>query len=66
MATLRRLAQFCGLAPGVKLEEEPLFLSLEPTSDAERRAWLRMRIDRLDAATLALLFPALERLLEAR
>jgi transcriptional regulator with XRE-family HTH domain len=65
-ATVQKLAQFCGLPRGVDLESEPLFLSLQPVNDPERRSWLHTQIDRLDTGTLTLLFPALERLLEER
>jgi len=51
------------LSPEVDLEKTPLFLSPVPVSLAQRREWLKTRIERLPAEQLMELFPALQRLL---
>jgi len=56
------LAAKFALAPEVNLEETPLFLSPVPVSLAQRREWLKTRVDRLPAEQLTALFPALQRL----
>jgi transcriptional regulator with XRE-family HTH domain len=62
-APLDKLAIRLGLRRGEDLETTPLFLSMEPISASQRRAWLHERIDALSDRTLAELFPALKRLL---
>jgi hypothetical protein len=47
----------------VDLERDPLFLSPYPLTERDQRRWLREQIDRLDAETLRVLFPAFKRLL---
>jgi transcriptional regulator with XRE-family HTH domain len=61
----KRLRQICdlfGIADTAELTTQPLFLSRTPVAAGARKAWLKTRIDHLDARTLGTLFPALERL----
>lgn len=53
-----------GIPPGKDLKKDPLFLSLSPIGDSERRQWLLKQIEGLERNTLIELFPALERLLK--
>jgi len=57
------LISYFGLPNEIDLELDALFLYPGPISDVQRRTWLRERIERIDATTLRILFPALERLL---
>lgn len=58
------LAKFFGIPPNMDIRTEPIFLSLEPMTDTERKKWLEERIKQLDTIMLNKLFPALERLLK--
>lgn len=62
--TLVALSRHFGLRSD--LAADPVFLSLAPVSVSARKAWLRHRIEALNAEELAALFPALERLLGDR
>jgi hypothetical protein len=57
------LLAYLSLPATTDLSEDPLFLSLDPVSSAERRDALRRSLDRLDDTTLNELYPALKRLL---
>jgi len=56
------LCHFFGLSSGTNLETDPIFLSVDPVGDRQRREWLKKRIDELKLADLQDLYPALERL----
>ena len=60
---LDALRRFFGLASDTDLRTDPLFLSLTPISDLERRAWLIRRIEEADPETLEEYFPTFRRLL---
>lgn len=60
-----RLKEFFCIPAQIDLQRSPIFLSEEPVSDRQRRAWLQSRLERLDARLLRDLFPALSRLLES-
>lgn len=47
----------------IDLESEPLFLSLDPLTEIQKKSWLHQRIDELDSDQLHDFFPALQRLL---
>jgi transcriptional regulator with XRE-family HTH domain len=57
------LRRYFGLPADIDLKDEPLFLSLSPIGDKQRREWLCAQIHQLRPETLRRLFPALERLL---
>jgi transcriptional regulator with XRE-family HTH domain len=65
-ASLSQLVSEFGLPSGTNLEEDPVFLSIEPVSLIERREWINKRINVLSSDELRELFPALRRLLEER
>lgn len=58
------LCKYFGLPPDVDLETKPIFLTLSPLTDRQRRIWLRERINKVSATKLQALFPALELLLK--
>lgn len=60
--SLSGMAGFFGVTLA-SLLSDALFLSLEPVGDRDRREWLHAHVDKLDAAWLQKLFPALERLM---
>ncbi len=62
---LGALRRYFGLS-GVELRIDPIFLSPVPTGKAEQKAWLLEQVDRIDAAKLEELYPALRRLLGGR
>jgi transcriptional regulator with XRE-family HTH domain len=62
-SNLEGFARYFGISANVDLRTTPIFLSMLPVGDLERKAWLRERILEIDATTLAELFPALQRLL---
>ena len=62
---LDALRRYFGLS-GIELRTDPIFLSPVPTGKAEQKAWLCEQIDRIDAAKLEQLYPALQRLLGGR
>jgi transcriptional regulator with XRE-family HTH domain len=57
------LASHFGLQSELELTNAPLFLSLLPVSENDRKRWLRSAVDELDHRRLNELFPALHRLL---
>ena len=57
------LASYFGLSSESELANTPLFLSLLPVSESDRKRWLRSAIDDLDHRDLNDLFPALFKLL---
>ena len=57
------LARYFGLSSETELVSEPIFLSLLPVSESDRKRWLRSAIDDLDHRSLNDLFPALFKLL---
>lgn len=59
-----KLHQVFGLPSGINLENDPLFLSLEPVGTLEQRNWLHEHIDSIDNKTLRDFFPALKKLLD--
>jgi len=65
-ANLDKLRSYFGLPEGTDLRTEPIYASTAPVGEAEQKAWLHERINRLDADALRDLFPALERLLSER
>jgi transcriptional regulator with XRE-family HTH domain len=65
-ASLSLLVSEFGLPSGTNLEEDPVFLSVEPVSVIERKQWLNKRVNALPSGELRELFPALRRLLEER
>jgi transcriptional regulator with XRE-family HTH domain len=65
-ASLRQLVSEFGLPSETDLLEDPIFLSVEPISEKERRQWLNAQINELPPEELKDLFPALRRLLEPR
>jgi len=58
------LAIYFGLSSETELTSEPLFLSLLPVSENDKKRWLRSAIDDLNLRDLNNLFPALFKLLE--
>jgi transcriptional regulator with XRE-family HTH domain len=60
---LEGFARYFGISANVDLRTIPIFLSMLPVGDLERKVWLRERIKQMDTNTLAELFPALQRLL---
>lgn len=64
--TLQQLMTHFGLPSKTDLRHDPIFLSAEPVSDAERRHWLFRRIDELSSSEIRELYPALRRMLEDR
>ena len=61
--TVAALCRIFGLPADTDLFKDPIFLLPTPISVVERRAWLKDRIEGIPPATLAELFPALQRLL---
>jgi len=61
---MERICAFFGLAPSTNLRTDPLFLSLTPVSDLERRAWLIDRINNASAETIEKYFATFQRLLQ--
>jgi len=66
LASLRQLVSYFGLPPDTDIQEDPIFLSVEPISVIERRNWLHGRVNALSSNELRELFPALVRILEER
>lgn len=60
---LQRLQSLFGLSDSINLRRDPLFLSIFPISESQRREWLKNQIGRLPPDDLNALFPALQRLL---
>ena len=63
---LRRICEYFGLPLATNLEDDPVFLSLDPVTGSEMKSWLHEQIEGLDADTLRNLFPALQRLLKSK
>ena len=63
---LKRICDYFGLPLATNLEDDPVFLSLDPVTGSEMKSWLHEQIEGLDADTLRNLFPALQRLLKGR
>lgn len=63
---LVEVCRYYHLPTGTDLEKDPLFLSVLPVAETQRKRWLRERIDELDPAALQGLFPALAKLLGTR
>lgn len=63
-STLKQLGTYFGLPSGTDLRVDPVFLSAEPVSLAERRRWLTARLEALSVDEIRELYPALRRLLE--
>jgi transcriptional regulator with XRE-family HTH domain len=63
-STLKQLGTYFGIPSGTNLRVDPVFLSAEPVSLAERRRWLTARLEALSADEIRELYPALRRLLE--
>lgn len=61
---LKRICDYFGLPLATNLEDDPVFLSLDPVTGSEMKSWLHEQIEGLDADTLRNLFPALQRLLK--
>jgi transcriptional regulator with XRE-family HTH domain len=59
---LMQIKEFFGLASAVDLQTDPIFLSLTPYGDQNRRRWLNERMKEIDEDSLRRLFPAFERL----
>ena len=57
------LANYFGLQSETELTNTPLFLSLLPVSEHDKKVWLRTKINDLDQRNLNNLFPALFKLL---
>jgi transcriptional regulator with XRE-family HTH domain len=62
----REILRFVGVPEHIDIEQVPLFLSTEPLGVFQQRAWIRGRLDALDAEELAQLFPALEKMLKPK
>lgn len=60
---IQKLCEQFALDVGTDLESQPLFLSPTPVSLAQRRDWLKRRIEHLSPQELNELFPALRLLL---
>lgn len=58
------LGEFFGLDRNLDIRTEPIFLSLEPVTVADRKKWLQERIEQLDTTFLRELFPVLKRLFQ--
>lgn len=58
------LGEFFGLDRTLDIQTEPIFLSYEPVTVADRKKWLQERIEQLDSAFFGELFPVLKRLLQ--
>lgn len=61
---IQKLIEFFGLPTDYDLENELLFLSLDPIGIIEQKNWLHQQINCLSERTLQELFPALKRLFE--
>lgn len=55
---------FFGLPQDTDLNNNALFLSLDPVTELAKRNWLKKRIDTIKKEELIALYPALEKLLE--
>lgn len=60
---LRNLLKFHGMDPDVDLEEEPVFLSMEPLSGYAQKEWVSSRVQEMPASEVAKIYPALKKLL---
>jgi len=58
-----KIAEEFGLPPSIDLNDNTLFLSLDPISLRQKREWLKARVEELDQHELTELFPALRRIL---
>ncbi len=63
---LQALIRALGLPPHIDLDQERVYLSFRPVTLRERHAYIHQLIDQLDHDELAMLIPALERMLKAR
>lgn len=61
---IQKLIDFFGLPTDYDLENEALFLSLDPIGIIEQKNWLHQQINCLSERTLRELFPAFKRLFE--
>ena len=60
---LRLLLKMHGIDPDLDLTTVPLFLSMEPLSGFQQRAWVTSRVQDLPAAEIAKIYPALRKIL---
>lgn len=60
-----KIQQYFNLSNQIDLEQEPLFLSLDPISIQEQKLWLCQKIQEIPEKSLQDFFPALKRLLES-
>lgn len=59
------ICRYFGFKTGVDLKVDPLFLSYSPVTITQRKRWLHDRVDEMTPATLADLYPALEKMLQS-
>lgn len=62
--TRRKICDFFGINEATDLNEEPLFLSLEPIGIYLQKQWLCERINQISGTELQKLFPALRRIFD--